>query len=594
MATFRDTETPDMHEPWRGSVPPGVAQAMLAMLAGLAVIAVPYLIPAPEPDDPTGLLAGAGLEAPGEGDDDEEHELSSLDFRIWLPEDGPPFEGMFDPEGAGFTPAEAAGGAGPRIPEAAGPGPEEPVPEEVPDAGDPAGPSALPEVAGAEPEVAPPPTLVVEPDPDESLEPSEADLQPEPGVAAEPGVASKPPDRANPVKRIRIPATVYDGVSVLIEDPKGAMKPFYEALARTALKDKGAMTRIGHWGDSVIGGDGMTGYARRHLQGLFGDGGHGFVLVDAGTKWYYRKDVDWDSSSWNAKPILNGGVKDGRFGYGGSLALGRLRSSARFGTSDKGPVGHTVSRFEIWHQRGPRFGALTVAVDGGPEELVSMHADAPSDAVHVVEVPDGPHSLKLEVSEGRAALYGVVLEREGPGVVYDSVGMIGTRGARLLNFDPDHLAAQLKQRDLDLLIIHFGGNEVVDKMKTTTYAKAYDELIGLFRKARPDAACLALSPLDHGERHRGRIRSKSRLLRMIPAQREVAFKHGCAYYSVFDAMGGPGSMGLWYKQKLASGDLSHASGRGNVILGERFFKALMKGMADYVAAQPERLPAAQD
>ena len=58
-----------------------------------------------------------------------------------------------------------------------------------------------------------------------------------------------------------------------------------------------------------------------------------------------------------------------------------------------------------------------------------------------------------------------------------------------------------------------------------------------------------LTPIDHGERYRGRVRTKPDLVKMVGVQREVALKAGCAFYSIFEAMGGEGTMGRWYKER---------------------------------------------
>jgi len=72
---------------------------------------------------------------------------------------------------------------------------------------------------------------------------------------------------------------------------------------------------------------------------------------------------------------------------------------------------------------------------------------------------------------------------------------------------------------------------------------------------------------------------------MMKVQREVALEEGCAWYSVFDAMGGEGAMGRWYKAtpKLGWGDYAHPTATGSRVLGRFVFQALMKGLADFVA-----------
>jgi hypothetical protein len=51
---------------------------------------------------------------------------------------------------------------------------------------------------------------------------------------------------------------------------------YYGQLTLTELQLPGAITRASQWGDSVIGGDGLTARVRELLQSRFGDAGHGF------------------------------------------------------------------------------------------------------------------------------------------------------------------------------------------------------------------------------------------------------------------------------------------------------------------------------
>jgi hypothetical protein len=52
-------------------------------------------------------------------------------------------------------------------------------------------------------------------------------------------------------------------------------------------------------------------------------------------------------------------------------------------------------------------------------------------------------------------------------------------------------------------------------------------------------------------------------------------------------MGGRGSMLRWYRMRprLATSDFRHATETGYEIIGDTFYKAMLKGFADYLARQ---------
>lgn len=541
MATFHEIETPDEALPEaRGPRPPGV-RAFALGLVGLAVaIAVPYAIVA----------------AVGEGAADSP--LAKVaEMRAWIPGDPTPFSGLFKTSQGPPT----VNGLDQDLPlDPVTEGEEEPV--------EPLAPIVV--------ETATPP---VEAAPDASAG------SPDGPDASAPAPAPAPVD---PATRIVIPEAAWEGITAEIEDPNGAMGHFYEALAKTALKEPGAITRISQWGDSSIAADGMSSAARRLLQRQFGDAGHGWSLIAAGTPWYKRKDIAWTTTGWSSLEFIRKDVPDGRYGYGGVAASGYQGATATWKTVTDGPVGHAAGRFEVHYLKDKRSGRLAIIVDDEEKAVLDTAADAPEDATYAIDVPDGPHTFKLRnAGGGLTRVYGAVIERRVPGVVYDGIGVVGARIARQLWIDEAHQEAALRERDPDLILFTYGGNALVDKTSSAAYKADYVAVLKRYRAALPDASCVVMSPLDHAERYRGRYRTVERLHLLMKVQREAALEHGCAWFSIFDAMGGEGSIGAWYDAtpRLAEGDLAHPSAAGSRVLGSLWYKALMKGFAGWIAAK---------
>jgi lysophospholipase L1-like esterase len=379
----------------------------------------------------------------------------------------------------------------------------------------------------------------------------------------------------------------YADVQVEIENI-ASLEFFYAALRRTANQDAAAITRVAHYGDSSVAADEITQTLRRKLQRRFGDAGHGFHLTAGGDMHYIHRDVaHGESDGWELMSIVRRGLKSGYYGYGGVLARGWGSQTASFGTVDKGSIGHAVSRFEIFYQRHSGGGDLKLSVDGQLRETLRTRSDTLEDAWHRIDVPDGPHTLSIRTGGGEVRMYGVAQERSGPGVVYDALGLVGARADRLLDADPDHMAAQIAHRDPDMLVLAFGGNEAGnDWLDPRRYAESLREVIKLMMAGKPEMSCLLFSPLDQGERTpRGRIITLSVLPAIVLTQREVAKEMGCAFFDTWTAMGGEGAMARWYeaRPRLVSSDLRHATPAGYAILGTAYYKALIKGFAAYLA-----------
>lgn len=394
--------------------------------------------------------------------------------------------------------------------------------------------------------------------------------------------------------RVTIDPSEYAGVEVHIEDPTGrGMRPFYAALLETARGEPGAITRIAHYGDSTIATDHVTHTLRRRLQRRFGDAGHGFILIAKGYNPYRHRDIKHRASeAWTLREITrNHLVSDGRYGFGGIQFRGAPGAWARFATDEEAPVGQAVSRMLIFYQRHRRGGDIRYRVDGGEWKTIHTRSEVDEDAIETIEVPDGPHRLEIRFGgHGQPRLYGVAFERDGPGVVYDSLGLVGARANRLLNFDAEHIRAQLAARGTDLLILGFGGNDASDNIDRERYEADYRAILRKMRGGREDLGCLVFAPLDQGERdERGRVQTMGTLRDIVAAQRAAALAEGCAFFDTWRAMGGEGAVARWLRSRprLASGDLRHMTPAGYEVVANLFYKALLEGFAAYVAEESE-------
>lgn len=387
-------------------------------------------------------------------------------------------------------------------------------------------------------------------------------------------------------------------------DNADALAPFYAALTLTDIGYEGAITRAGHWGDSVLGNDGITGAIRLRMQARFGDAGHGFHALKKYDASYRHQGVKFEevgSVRWSSCFIRNRCKDDGHYGYGGVTVWSSGGAHSRFATATTGAMGLSASVFELWYAKHPGGGNLRVTIDGEVHmvdtSLESEDRGALEDAWARFTIPDGPHTIDVRAAGGgQARAYGVILERELPGVVWDEMALIGSFTSRLSAQDPEHLAGQLRHRDVDLVVFTFGGNDMTREqsdLKRTMdpYIEDYSSVIELFRKARPEAACLIMGPVDHGERVGGRVTSRGIVARMTEAQRQVALDNGCAFFDTLAAMGGENAIARWRSKGLMSADLAHPSASGHKVLGTMMYAALMDGYIAFRKAHEGELVA---
>lgn len=394
----------------------------------------------------------------------------------------------------------------------------------------------------------------------------------------------------------RIDPEEYEGLTEEIEDPAGSMRGFYRQLARVE-RDRPVLARMGVYGTSTNGADRMTSQLRRLLQRRFGDGGKGWVPVAPGWRYQRHQDVDWESDHWRTYVVNRGDGPLDRYGYGGVLATDRHHGAfSQIGTiqRDDGP-GTRVSHFRLFHQAWPDGGRVSLQVDDDEPRIIGTQSDTVEDRVETIEVADGAHTLTIRaVDDGEdddgedLRLYGVVMERDGPGVVVDGLALIGAFTRVLRLFDRQHLATQVAQRDPNLLVFWMGANDAVSESVPfieDQYREHYRGILRRYQDANPGMSCLVMSILDKGERVQGRVRTRSRVPRMVEVQREVARAEGCAFFDTYEAMGGRGTMRRWYRNspRLVTADLGHLTAAGSRIMGTLVYRALMKGFDDWIA-----------
>lgn len=428
-----------------------------------------------------------------------------------------------------------------------------------------------------------------------ALEKLQAKLQAQPGGDY---TADEPPQKrpaAHPValgdtfppypsdKRVEAPAF---GI-----EPPEALDHFYSKLALADLGIEGAIARAGHWGDSVLAIDGITFAIRHRLQNRFGDAGHGFHMTDRYDPGYRQRGVVFiPGGGWRNCIVVQQCSRDWpQYGYGGLISRSGGGGVSTWQTTTKG-TGQVVSRFELWFGYQTRGGRVEIKVDDAPGIIVSTQGEERQDGWKTVNVNPGAHTFRVkQAGGGDVRLYGVVLENEGPGVVWDGMGLIGgsTRGLR--SQDPEHIARQIQHRRLDMIVFLFGGNDMergyVDlKDSMQPYYDEYGEVIRNFRARRPQAACLVMSMTDRGERTSyGTIVSRKYAKVLSKAQREVARRNGCGFFDTYEATGGEGSIAQWYRANppLISPDLGHPSAAGHDLIGSLLTHAILHGYQMY-------------
>lgn len=365
-----------------------------------------------------------------------------------------------------------------------------------------------------------------------------------------------------------------------IEDPTGhALDPFFVHLAATANGRPGAITRIVHFGDSVVASDYVSGTLRRRFQEKFGDAGHGFTLIANAWPAYFHEGISrYATSGWKISRVVGPLASDGWHGLGGVSFRAPPHLLTRIGTAKKGDFGRRVSRFVLAYVESPGGGTSDIRIDEKPRAVLDTNGPEKRFRTAIYDTPDGEHEFELQTTKGISRFFGLVLERDQPGVVLDAIGIQGARIRFLDKQADDHFQAQLAWRDPALVIYQFGANESADgyAYSMSDYYLTMKAVIAQQRQALPQASCLILGAMDRAARKGEDIRSLSIIPLLVEQQRKVALDLGCAFFDLYRAMGGEGSMPRWFRRDLGQSDLTHPTAVGAELLGNWIYRALMQ------------------
>jgi lysophospholipase L1-like esterase len=429
------------------------------------------------------------------------------------------------------------------------------------------------------------------------------------------GEHRKPPDRPH-ASDDATGATAQDGApgvaASFLDAPEPSLDALFAGLAaveradradRSDAADPAARVLWLFFGDSHTAGDSLTARLRGTLQRRFGDAGRG--LVAAGkppTRHYYQRDVHYGAKgSWKA--AVGGHKGDAEpFGLAGLRVFGQRKGAQLWvETCADCPAGTKVAQLEILYYAAPDHGVLRYRIDDTPWQQVRTTTTAiepPHPARQVIPVADGPHKLTIEHGGGGLLeLFGVVLERARPGVIVDSLGVVGRRLGSLRSWDWSVIGEQLATRDPRLVVLQYGTNEADDPdLDLEAMARYFDETILRIRAAAPTAAILILGPPDMATREGGRPcdrrkpdapaipecewRTPHVLAEIISVQHAAAARNHVAFFDTFAAMGGADHMHQWVtaEPKVASKDHVHLTDLGY----QRWADALSSAvLADY-------------
>lgn len=362
-------------------------------------------------------------------------------------------------------------------------------------------------------------------------------------------------------------------------DSATALTHFFESL--NATKRQKNKTRIAYFGDSMIEGDLITQDLRGEMQENFGGYGVGFMPITSIVAGF-RGTVIHSFGNWETYHLLKNPPANhllGISGYGfvanvlnaedtSSIAPGK--SWVKYYTVNKS---HIDKFYEAKLLYGKSVEGNSVTVNGANYPLNGTNQ------VNELKINQGPSRGINATFNCQTPLdvFGFSLESDS-GVFVDNFSFRGNSGMPISKVYQSVYSGTHRYLNYDLIILEYGLNAVNPKVTDFSwYERGMDNVIKHMQAAFPGASILLISVGDKAYRHNGVYETDPSVPILVEAQKRLAKKNKTAFWSLYDAMGGYGSMVKWVQGDtvLANKDYTHFNFKGAHKAGKMLFEQLI-------------------
>ncbi|HAI76627.1 MAG TPA: hypothetical protein DCM08_10300 [Microscillaceae bacterium] len=368
-------------------------------------------------------------------------------------------------------------------------------------------------------------------------------------------------------------------------DKPDVLQGFLKSLRQ--LNQETLPVRVLHFGDSQLEGDRITGTLRAYFQQQFGGCGLGTLPI---SNVYYRNHVlpqtrgNWLRNNFrlgkNARRSERLGVLGYRFSFAGQGEMKLQIAPAQYKIT-------SIEQLRVWYANPQTDMSLQISTDGQSATKYDILSTA---QFSMLEAPltKNPKNIQLQFkSSQRAEVYGIALDCPR-GVTFDNIPLRGSSGVEFTQFDREWLKAQLQVMNVKLLILQFGVNIVpYVRQDYKFYEDQFYEELQFLKSLAPDISILVVGVSDMSRKVKGNYVSYPNIEKIRQAQKQAAFRAGCAFWDLYEAMGGANSMPAWVfaKPALATMDFTHFSQEGADLVAQMLFKGLMDQYEKSLAQQ---------
>jgi hypothetical protein len=328
----------------------------------------------------------------------------------------------------------------------------------------------------------------------------------------------------------------------------------------------------------------LTADLRELLQQEFGGNGVGYLSI-APESPGFRKSVTQYYNGWEAHQVTDKNNFNAKeqciaqtYAYPNEKSFVQVKASDRYSCSSQFKTASFYLKSDY-----PIFVNVTI----NDNEQATLTSKGTGE-IEVLTIDGNFTQLRWDIENSDTLLakplcHGIAVE-SNEGIVLDNFAMRSTSGMHLSSIDSKYLKQLNKIRPYDLIILHYGLN-VANKYTTKydSYINQMSQLITKLKECFPTTSILITSVGDREDKIDGELHTMPSVLSMIKYQQKMAIENKVAFWNLYQAMGGEGSIVKMAEKSPAEArtDYTHITREGGKTLAEIYFKALMAGYENY-------------
>lgn len=359
------------------------------------------------------------------------------------------------------------------------------------------------------------------------------------------------------------------------------MSLFYEALGNINKLDR--PVRIAYFGDSYIEGDILTSDLRFLFQKKFGGKGVGYVTVTSKFPGF-RPTVKHSFDGWKSHYITDTiGFNRKLQGLSNSYYLAREGAYVELSGMKKYLPNHDSCSISSFFYVANDSLHITAKVNGGIEHNFFVKGDS---TLNTVSVEGNIQNIVWTVKEGadNSVFYAATMDPNN-GVIVDNFSTRGSSGQQLSGIPYKMLRSYNRLRKYDLIVLQYGLNVAFEGGKDYNYYKTgMKPVIENIKSAFPEASVLIVGVGDRETKDdEGNLRTMPGIVNLIRNQQALASETNVAFWNLYRAMGGEGSIVEMVNSKpsMANYDYTHINFQGGKHIANLLFDAIMYDKEQY-------------